>query len=161
MPFSSSKNLKFLKTIVVMIPTETPIKIEQAITKKNRNIKSPISCPDISKLVEYLEMIFIIESNNVTAIVSLNRDSPKIMENNFGYFYLFTIFSETIGSMLHKQADIRSTCQLYKSMTSEESEIDLNKPILHYYLPYELKIAKQPKTVKKLIIVPNTPYKLI
>ncbi len=74
MPISSSKNRKFLKMMVVNIPTVTPIKIEQTMTKKNLRMRSPTSSPEIYKLVEYFEMIFMTESNKVTEIVSLNSD---------------------------------------------------------------------------------------
>jgi len=54
----------------------------------------------------------LIESNIVIDIVSLKRDSPKIIENSFGYRYLSITFSVTKGSILHKAAAVSKICQL-------------------------------------------------
>jgi hypothetical protein len=48
-PFYSTRKRRFLKTIVVRIPTMNPIKIEQINTYKNLRIRKPTSDPAISK----------------------------------------------------------------------------------------------------------------
>ena len=58
----------------------------------------------------------LIESNKVIAIVSFNNDYPKTIENSFGYYFLYTTFSVTIGSILLRQADNNKICQLKREI---------------------------------------------